>query len=365
MFRWNLSAAVSRLPALKIGSQMSIVELRGVPRAFCRALLGLLLFLQCAFGDHLATAERQATFANPVVASGADPWVIRWKDDYYLSQSRRGASIWVNRFQNLSGIGGSNWVKVWTPPTNTPYSRNIWAPELQRIDGEWYIYFAADDGKNVNHRTYVLQGSTQNPQDEFVFRGKIAAPSDKWAIDGTVLKEGATDGVQNLYIAPMSDPLTISGERVRISQPEHPWEKRGWPHVNEGPEPLWHGEKLFIVYSASGSWTDHYCLGLLTWTGSDPLDPKSWVKNPEPIFSATDDVFGPGHCSFVKSRDGKEDWIVYHSAQSKGSGWRRQINMQRFSWNADGSPTLGRPIPPGKLMPVPSGDLLPELVEVE
>ena len=111
-------------------------------------------------------------------------------------------------------------MRVWSAPTNTAYSRNIWAPELQRINNEWFIYFAADDGNNANHRMYVLQGTTQNPQDPFVFKGKIAAPTDRWAIDGTVLKmpggklyfiwsgwDGFEDVAQNLYIAPMSDPL--------------------------------------------------------------------------------------------------------------------------------------------------------------
>ena len=334
-----------------------------------KIVVTLLLLCRCTSSADLATESSRATFTNPVVSAGADPWVIRWDDHYYLSQVRRGGSIWVNRFKNLSDIGQSNWVSVWSPPGNTPYSRNIWAPELQRINDQWFIYFAADDGDNANHRMYVLQGTTQNPQSEFVFKGKIAAPSDRWAIDGTVLKmpegklyfiwsgwEGATNGAQNLYIAPMSDPLTISGARVCISRPEHPWEKHGWPKVNEGPEPLWNGSHLFIIYSASGSWTDHYCLGQLTWTGGDPLNPNSWRKKPEPIFSATESVFGPGHCSFVKSRDRKEDWIIYHSAQEKGSGWRRQINMQRFTWHEDGSPNLGRPIAPGELIALPSGD---------
>jgi GH43 family beta-xylosidase len=170
--------------------------------------------------------------------------------------------------------------------------------------------------------------------------------------------EGFEDVMQNLYIAPMSDPFTISGERVCISRPEHDWEKRVRPWVNEGPEPLWNGSRLFIIYSASGSWTDHYCLGQLSFMGGDPLDPNSWKKKTEPVFRATDSVFGPGHCSFVKSRDGKEDWIVYHSAREKGSGWRRQINMQKFTWHHDGSPDFGIPIAPGEPIPLPSGDLV-------
>ena len=328
----------------------------------------LLLFGRSLGAGEVLTRTDKSTFTNPVIASGADPWVIRWQDQYYLSQSRRGG-IWVNRSKTLSGIGENNWVRVWSAPTNTAYSRDIWAPELQRINGEWFIYFAADDGTNANHRMYVLQGTTQNPQDPFVFKGKIAAPTDRWAIDGTVLKmqdgklyfiwsgwDGFEDGAQNLYIAPMRDPFTISAERVCISRPEHVWEKRAWPLVNEGPEPLWNGTQLFIIYSASGSWTDHYCLGQLTFMGRDPLDPKAWKKKSEPVFQATEFVFGPGHCSFVKSRDGKEDWIVYHSAREKGSGWRRQINMQRFTWNEDGSPNFGRPVAPGEAIPLPSGD---------
>jgi GH43 family beta-xylosidase len=329
-----------------------------------------MVFQWMATGGSAEIPNEKRTFSNPVIAAGADPWVIRWEDGYLLSQSRRGG-IWVNRFENLSEMGTNRWVKVWTAPTNTPYSRNIWAPELHRLNGEWFIYFAADDGKNENHRMYVLQGTSQDPQDPFVFRGKIAAPTDRWAIDGTVLKmpgnklyfiwsgwEGFENGAQNLYIAPMSDPLTISGERVCISRPEHDWELHGWPDVNEGPEPLWNKSKLYIIYSASGSWTDHYCLGQLTWTGGDPLDAKSWVKKSAPVFAPTDEVFGPGHCSFVKSRDGTEDWIVYHSAQSKGSGWRRKINMQPFTWNTDGSPNFGTPIAPGIKLPVPSGDAM-------
>jgi len=72
---------------------------------------------------------------------------------------------------------------------------------------------------------------------------------------------------------------------------------------------------LFIIYSASGSWGDNYCLGQLTWTGGDVLDPKSWVKKANPVFSGTNQVISPGHASFVKSLDGSEDWIVYHTAK--------------------------------------------------
>ena len=337
----------------------------------CQAALAL-AFAPILRAQDSAVIERPAaatlTITNPVVPWGADPWVIRENDTYYLVQSRRGG-IWVNSFTNLSEIGDDNWERVWSPPRDTSYSRNLWAPELHHLRGEWYIYFAADDGANENHRMYVLQGTTQDPQDPFAFKGKVAAPSDRWAIDGTVLEmpdgplyfvwsgwEGSENVVQNLYIAPMSDPLTISGERVLIARPEYDWEKHGRPLVNEGPTALWNGTNLFIIYSASGSWTDDYCLGQLTWTGGDPLEPGSWQKHPEPVFAPTEEVFGPGHASFVESRDGTEHWIIYHSAREKGSGWRRHINMQPFTWKADGGPRFGKPVSPGEPIAAPSGD---------
>jgi GH43 family beta-xylosidase len=73
----------------------------------------------------------------------------------------------------------------------------------------------------------------------------------------------ATRNAQNIYIAPMSDPVTISSPRVRLSTPEYPWERVGWP-VNEGPEVLYRNGKTHIVYSASGGTTPDYALGLLT-----------------------------------------------------------------------------------------------------
>ncbi len=330
-------------------------------------LIRLVAALLC--GTSFAAAPPQ-TFSNPVVARGADPWVVRRDGSYFFCQSR-GGSVWVNKCSRLQDLSTNHWQRVWTPPPGKPYSKDLWAPELHYLRRQWWIYVAADDGDNAHHRMYVLEGALPDPQGPFVLKGKLAAPTDRWAIDGTILRmpgdklyciwsgwEGSNNVAQHLYIAPMSNPWTISGERVRISTPEFDWERHGNPLINEGPEVLWHRDRLFVVYSASGSWGDDYCLGLLTWTGGRVLDPKSWIKRPTPVFGRTPEVFGPGHCSFVKSRDGREDWMVYHSARTSGSGWDRRVNMQKFTWHPDGSPDFGAPVPAGIALPEPSGDSL-------
>lgn len=321
-----------------------------------------------AAAEDSAKMEPARTFTNPVAESGQDPWVIRHEGAYYYCQSRRNA-VWVSRSDRLHQIGDAEWSPVWRPERGHPWSRSLWAPELHYLRGRWYIYVAADDGDNANHRMYVLQGTSQNPQDPFELKGKISAPTDRWAIDGTVLHmpddrlffiwsgwEAFENVAQHLYIAPMSDPLTISGERVLISSPEYAWEKHGNPLVNEGPQILWHEDRLFIIYSASGSWGNDYCLGQLAWTGGDPMDPNAWDKKPEPVFSRTADVFGPGHACFVKSPNAREDWIVYHAAKFSGAGWNRNVRMQPFRWQPDGSPDFGAPVSAGVPVPIPGGD---------
>ena len=334
----------------------------------CRRSFGwlpLLLLALCA-QPFPTSAETEATFNNPIVERGADPWVLQHGDDYLYCFSRRGG-IHVSRTNRLEHIGDAEPVTVWRPPPGEPYSRNLWAPELFHLEGRFYIYVAADDGENANHRMWVLEGDVADPQMPFELKGKITSDDDHWAIDGTVLTlpdgqlyfvwsgwEGRENVQQNLYLAPMSNPWTISGPRVLISEPTHAWERNGRPLINEGPQALWNDDHLFLIYSASGSWTDDYCLGQLKWTGGDPLTPDAWIKHPEPVFSRTDEVFGPGHASFVKSPDRTEDWIVYHAARHQGGGWDRNIRMQPFTWKSDGSPDFGKPVPPGRPLSVPS-----------
>lgn len=305
------------------------------------------------------TSISEETFTNPIVESGADPWVIFWKNNYYYCRADKDG-ISVSQSMRLQDIGLTRRAKVWTPPEAGPYSSGIWAPELHYLNGKWHIYFAADDGNNVNHRMYVLEGDSQNPQGSYTFRGKITVAVDRWAIDGTVLMlddgtmyflwsgwEGFENIRQNLYIASMNDSLRISGERVCISTPEYEWEKVGVPYVNEAPQALVKDGRLSIIYSASGSWTDDYCLGQLSFIGDSVLKKESWLKKETPVFSKSRDVFGPGHACFVKSPDGAKDWIVYHAAKYSGAGWNRDIRTQKFTWNADGSPNFGVPIPKG------------------
>ena len=364
---------------------------RQAPR--CLAVAALASLLPCP-SIHAAARNRPApspspghptadAFVNPLLPSGADPW-ITWKDGfyYYMNTTQNSLEIWKTR--NVPELANARHKVVWLPPATGPYSHDIWAPELHFLDGCWYIYFAADAGSNETHRIWVVRNCSGDPlQGEWRLKGKVADSTDRWAIDPTVTQNkgrlyliwsgwpGAHNGRQNIYIAELSNPWTVSSPRVLLSQPTYPWEQVGdlpsrnrvlqIPHVdvNEGPEILKHGKSIFLVYSASGCWTDYYELGMLRASAdSDLLDPSSWHKYDHPVFwqSPSAMAYATGHNSFFTSPDGRQDWILYHAnpAPDEGCGDDRAPRAQPFTWNPDGTPDFGRPVPLSQPLPWPS-----------
>ncbi|MBV9988256.1 MAG: glycoside hydrolase family 43 protein [Chitinophagaceae bacterium] len=332
------------------------------------------------FGCAGVTAQDAQTFSNPLLPAGADPWCVYHNGSYYYTHTTgRNITLWKTR--SISGLRTAEKKIVFTPPATGPYSKELWAPEIHFLQNKWYIYFAADSGSNQFHRLWVLENDAADPlTGEWKMKGKLVTPDDKWSIDGSLFEhkkklyfiwsgwEGDVNGQQNIYIARMKNPWTIDGARAKISSPEFPWETHGDLHdrnnpphvnVNEGPEVLSHDHKLFLIYSASGCWTDFYALGMLTASASDNLmDPGSWKKSPEPVFTQNTDssVYAPGHNSFFVSPNGKENWILYHanSKPAQGCGGFRSPRAQKFGWKADGSPDFGMPVREGTLIPIPA-----------
>lgn len=329
-------------------------------------------------------AFAQTTFSNPLLPAGADPWSV-FKDGAYYYLHTTGRDLTLYKTTDLAELGKAEKKTIWTPPAAGPFSKNIWAPELHFLRGRWYLYFAADDGRNRNHRLYVLENPSPDPaQGTWTMRGQLKTPDDKWAIDGSVFEhqgqlyliwsgwEGDENGRQDIYLCRMNDPVSTEGPRVRISDPRYDWEHHGLLAkpgaddkpivlVNEGPQFLKAPNgKLHVVFSASGCWTDFYALGLISAEpNADPMNPTAWVKQPNPVFWANGvkGTHAAGHNSFFKSPDGRQDWILYHAnpEPGQGCGGKRSPRMQPFTFTADGMPVFGDPLPAGFELARPSG----------
>ena len=325
-------------------------------------------------GGGTITPPTQTYFTNPLLPTGPDPWVVQSGNNYYFTCTT-GNNIKVTQTADMSLLGKATPQVVWTPPASGAYSGDIWAPEIHNINGKWYIYFAADNGNDTTHRIYALQSSDSTPATtNWTFAGKITAATDRWSIDPTILQYNNNlyliwsgwkgynqPGNEQIYIAQMKDALTLGTDRVLISQPTYAWEDNGSP-INEGPEILTNSNgNVFLIYSASSCFTDDYCLGMLSLKiGGDPMNPADWTKSPNPVFTknTSGSTFGPGHCSFFVSKDTKEDWILYHANSISGQGCGDTSNprIQKFTWNTDGTPNFGIPLPAGTNILVPSGE---------
>lgn len=310
----------------------------------------------------LRAAPAKASSADwpaPLVRHRADPWVLRDGDSYlFVATVPEYDRIELRRASSLAGLTNAAPVVIWRKPASGPASHHIWAPEVHRIDGKWYVYFAggrADDIWAI--RMYVLECSSADPlAGPWIERGQLRTHLETFSLDATTFEhrgvrylvwaqhDPAIGGNTSLFIARMDSPVSIAGKPVRISVPELPWEVIGY-RVNEGPAALVRNGRVFLTYSASA--TDaNYCMGLLTADeNADLLDPASWKKSPSPVLASSETarVFGPGHNSFTTLPDGR-DVLIYHARDYRdivGDPLQNHDRHTRASivrWREDGTP---------------------------
>lgn len=305
-------------------------------------------------------------FRNPL-NSGADPSLV-YHDGRYLLMTTQGDRLSMWQAASLPDLVTAPRTDVWID-SEPSRSRQLWAPALHRFPqpsgGRWFVYYTAGDGSDASHRMYVLESESDDPAGPYRFKGRIA-DFGEYAIDGEpFILNGqpyfvwsgpgrGMNGPAQLYICAMRDPWTTVGEPVAIPA------AGGCPEVREGPTPLYGDNRTFLTYSTCDTGKPDYQLWMKSIEhGAEPLNPDSWVQHDGPIFAAdaAAGVWGPGHHFFFKSPDGGEDWIAYHGKNTPEYNYSfRTTRVQRFSWNRDGTPDLGTPLPADRAQWLPAGD---------
>nr|WP_306663343.1 family 43 glycosylhydrolase [Saccharophagus degradans] len=310
----------------------------------------------------------EGMFANPLFANGADPWLEYYDGNYYLTTTTWTSQLVMRKSPTLDGLSTALPVNVWSDSDLTRCC-NFWAFEFHRLNGpngwRWYLMYTSGQHGTLDHQHLsVLESVGDDPMGPYTYKGEMMP--NTWNIDGSYLEhngqlyllwsEWVGDEQQN-FISKMTTPWSIEGPRALLTRPEEEWEKSG-RKVNEGPEILKKDGRTFLIYSASYCDTPDYKLAMKELMGDDPMNPEHWTKYDKPVFERGNGVFAPGHNGFFKSPDGTEDWIVYHgnSKEEHGCGATRSVRAQKFTWNTDGTPNFGEPIPEGQLLPLPSGE---------
>ncbi|GGF69391.1 glycosyl hydrolase [Wenyingzhuangia marina] len=318
-----------------------------------------LLSVVLLFSNHGYSQDQK--FNNPIAEQRADPWVFKTDDGIYylIATVPNYDKIVIRKATSINGLKDAQEKTVWTKHKKGVMGHHIWAPELHKIDGKWYIYFAAGEAENVwNIRMWALSNSSKNPMEgEWKEEGQIKTELESFSLDATTfehkgkryliwaqnLNNGA-DGT-SLVMSEMKNPTTLKGKEVVITDPEFSWERVKY-NVNEGPAVIKKNGKIFVTYSASAT-NDNYAVGLL-WIdeNEDLLDPNNWHKSPSPVFYSNADVkrYGPGHNSFTTSEDGKTDIMIYHARDYREiegaelSDPNRATRARAIKWTKSGFP---------------------------
>ena len=310
------------------------------------------------------------TTRNPLVEQRADPFITRPVDGmYYLTGSvPEYDRVVVRGAATLDGLSTARERTIWRRPASGPMAGYIWAPELHRVGGRWYVYFAAGDGDDpFRIRTYVLESPNADPRAAgWLPPRRMVTGWESFTLDATTFEHRgrryflwaqSEPGIatnSNLYIAEMASPIELATAPVRIAVPTLSWEVQGF-RVNEGPAVLIRNGRVFVTFSASA--TDaRYCMGLLTADeNANLLDARSWTKSPNPVFTTNAETrqFGPGHNSFTVAEDGRTDVLVFHARDYRDIVGdplfdpNRHTRVQKLYWNEDGTPAFGVPVGKG------------------
>lgn len=312
------------------------------------------------------------SYNNTIIEQRADPHIYRHTDgQYYFTASVPDYDrVILRSASTIQGLQDAEEVTIFE--REGLYNGYVWAPELWFIDGKWYVYVAIGVDGTWNIRPVVLEGTGDNPLEaKWVNKGTVKTNWETFSLDMHYFEANGVkyltwaqtdpdsgESGTGLYLAPMTNPWTVELPATRISYPDLAWERIGH-NVNEGAAVVKRGGKIFLAYSASAT-DSNYLVGLLTADEkADLMDPKSWEKSSEPVFSGNAETgqYGPGHNSFTVSEDGLSDVFVYHDRGYKDIDGdplddpNRRTRVQKLYWRADGTPDFGIPVPDG-LTPV-------------
>ena len=275
------------------------------------------------------------TFLNPVFAGDRpDPSVLKDGDDYYLTQSSfdayPGLPVWHSR--DLV-----NWQPLGHAITKNVGS--IWAPDIVKHEGRYYIYFPARQGGT--------EGSTRS---NFVvwaddIRGPWSEPIDI-GLPGHIDPGHAVgeDGKRYLflsagdYVQLADDGLSVVGEIKHVYDgwryPED-WDVEAY--AQEGPKINFRDGWYYMTTAVGG--TAGPPTGHMVITARSRSIHGPWENSPHnPIVrtvSRDEPWWSRGHATIVEGVDDRW-WMIYHGYENGYWTLGRQALLEPIEWTDDG-----------------------------
>ncbi|PWG59163.1 family 43 glycosylhydrolase [Bifidobacterium catulorum] len=326
----------------------------------------------------------------PMMSNRADPNIVYYKGKYYaMGTSDTGGmhTLFIRSSDTLAGLkdqkagvtadGGykveGQDVYLFGDNDGLGHKGYHWAPELHVINGKLYCFYATVPDKAYGGPNWVGTAPVA-----YVMELKDGGDPTKTAdwIEHRVqrqLVDGSLDNLSNLgltidmtyfevdgkaYIAWSQGDEERAGAKANVSiaqvDPDKPWvalttpqrimrPEWGWEldGVNEGPNVLVSGGKVYMVFSAQLV-TPQYATGMLIANvGDDLTKASSWTKSNYPwLHNGTfAGQYGLGHNSYFADPYG-DVYNVYHAMTNATRNTNRHAGVVPVHFRADGTPII-------------------------
>ena len=262
-----------------------------------------------------------------------DPTILRDGNDFYMTHS---SFTYFPALLVWHSTDLVNWEPVARAVEDGDYS--IFAPDLCKVDGKFYIYYPTSTGEN-----YVVVAD--RPEGPWSAPVKL----DVGGIDpGHVVDENGNRFLytNNGFVTPLApDGLSAAGPRKKVydgwAYPAE-WETEGmWL---ESPKLLRRGDWFYLVSAEGGTAGPVTSHMVVVARSKSALGP--WENSPHnPMvhtYSGEEAWWSKGHGTLVDDAQG--NWyIVYHAYRNGFHTLGRSTIIESVEWTADGWPVLAEP----------------------
>lgn len=283
--------------------------------------------------DNQRIADRgDGTFLNPVFAGDhPDPSIIKDGDKYYVTFSSfdayPGILIWESTdLVNWSPIG----------PALTDYIGSVWAPDLIKHDGKYYIYIPA---RTADYKSIyvIVADDIRGPWSEPV---DLNLPSH---IDpGHIVGE---DGKRYLFLSGgdlvrlTDDGLATDGDVAHVYDPwRYPEDWDVECFCPEGPKMLRRGEWFYMLTAVGGTAgppTGHMVIAARSKSVYGPWEDAP--NNPQVRTGSRDEAWwSRGHATLIEGPTAGDWYLIYHGYEKDYWTLGRQCLLEPARWRDDG-----------------------------
>jgi GH43 family beta-xylosidase len=243
----------------------------------------------------------------------ADPFILCYENKYYAYGTSDPDGIVVYTSDDL---------KYWTRQPNLALHKNnsyadrwFWAPEVYFLNGQFYMYYSADE--------HICVATSNSPLGPFVQDVQQPMFEEK-GIDNSLFIDD--DGTPYLFFVRFTD-----GNAIWMAQLENDYKTiktstlhlcfaantSGWEadlgKVNEGPFCIKHNGLYYLTYSANDYRSQKYGVG---YAYTDNIS-GSWVKySNNPILQKPEGLFGTGHHCLFTDKEGQLR-MAFHAHHSE------------------------------------------------